>query len=50
MDKNNSDRSHFYQAKEVISSWPRWKQEIACTSSNNNPNQDDERNNLEDED
>jgi len=48
MEKNNSsDRSHFLQAKEVISSWPKWKQETAYTSSNENTNQSCETNKQE---
>lgn len=47
--KINSEHTHFFQAKEVISSWPQWKQELACTSLNSNQNQNNEKNNSKEE-
>ncbi len=41
MEKNNSsEQSHFLLAKEIVSTWPKWKQEIV-SSSNNSSNQSD---------
>jgi hypothetical protein len=42
------DKSHLIKAKEVVSTWPKWKQEVAYSSSSDYISNDDQKNCDED--